>query len=380
MVIKTRSFLLLLLCVLFVLCISKEASAQVYANKVVGKSNKDVVDSMKTAEYPYMLPIWGEAVAKKGFNLPYSAGLSVQYVTQESDIAITNLSIGFNNGPMHDLAEVVRFKSAVSNTDGINFRPDVWILPFLNKSGLFAQSKSSIAIDAGIWVPDSTNTWHEVVPLSTKAEFSGTTLGFGITPTIGVAGGWMALDMNFAWTDIEALDKPAYTFVFGPRMGKTFKLDDEEMNIAVWVGGFRLLLASSTSGSLNLADLFETEGLQQKVEDGIIKVDDAEQQVDAWWNGLSQTEQKNPANKAKYETANRAIDAAGSFLSGLDGKLNDEDKASVQYSLEKSPKDKWNFVVGTQFQLNKSLMLRAEYGFLGSRTQFIGGLQYRFGL
>lgn len=380
MVANIRILLLPVLCLLIVFCHVKDVKAQVYANKVVGQANKEKRDSIESAGYPYMLPIWGEAVTKKGFDLPYSAGISVQYITQTSDIVIDNLSVGFNNGPMYSLAEVVRFNNAEAQTTGVNLRPDVWLFPFLNVYGLFAQSKSSTAIDGGIWVPDSTNTWHEVMPLSTKANFNGTTVGFGLTPTVGVGGGWLAIDMNFAWTDIEALDEPAYTFVFGPRMGKSFKLNDEDMNVAVWVGGFRLLLASSTSGSLNLADLFETEDLQQKVDDGIINVNEAEQQVDTWWNGLSQTEQKNPVNKAKYETANRAIDAAGGFLSGLNEKLNDEDQASVQYSLEKSPKDKWNFVVGSQFQLNKSLMLRVEYGFLGSRTQFIGGLQYRFGL
>jgi hypothetical protein len=40
----------------------------------------------------------------------------------------------------------------------------------------------------------------------------------------------------------------------------------------------------------------------------------------------------------------------------------------------------WNLVVGSQFQLNKNWMVRAEAGFLGDRTQFIAGIQYRFGL
>jgi hypothetical protein len=40
----------------------------------------------------------------------------------------------------------------------------------------------------------------------------------------------------------------------------------------------------------------------------------------------------------------------------------------------------WNFLVGSQFQLNKHWMLRAEVGFMGSRQQFISGIQYRFGL
>lgn len=60
--------------------------------------------------------------------------------------------------------------------------------------------------------------------------------------------------------------------------------------------------------------------------------------------------------------------------------LKDEQKATVQYSLDKTLKNKWNFIVGTQFQINRHFMIRAEYGFLGSRQQFIGGLQYRFGL
>ena len=38
------------------------------------------------------------------------------------------------------------------------------------------------------------------------------------------------------------------------------------------------------------------------------------------------------------------------------------------------------FELGGQFQLNRHWMVRAEYGFLASRQQFIGGLQYRFGL
>jgi hypothetical protein len=54
--------------------------------------------------------------------------------------------------------------------------------------------------------------------------------------------------------------------------------------------------------------------------------------------------------------------------------------STVQYSLDKKPKNMWNFIIGSQFQVNRSLQIRAEVGFLGSRTQFIGGLQYRFDL
>jgi hypothetical protein len=145
----------------------------------------------------------------------------------------------------------------------------------------------------------------------------------------------------------------------------------------------RVKFSSSTTGSLLLTDLFpgeQLEELQIRVDQGLVKVDDTQQQVDAWWNGLSETEQANPANQAKYETANRALDKAGQLLVGLDGTLSNAENSSVQYSLEKSLKNMWNFLLGAQYQINKHFMLRAEVGFLGSRTQFLGGLQYRFGL
>jgi hypothetical protein len=117
-----------------------------------------------------------------------------------------------------------------------------------------------------------------------------------------------------------------------------------------------------------------------KIEQGQQKVAQSQLEVDTWWNNLTAPQQANPVNKAKYETANRALETAGTVLSGAESALNTASNSTVQYSLEKRVKDMWNFTIGSQFQLNKHWMIRAEYGFLGSRQQFIGGLQYRFGL
>ena len=280
-------------------------------------------------------------------------------------MVINNLNVGFNN--------------TTGTTNGVNIRPDIWLFPFLNVYGLFAKSKSSTAVDFGIYVPDTNGVWNPIANATTKAEFDGTTLGFGLTPTIGVGGGWMALDMNCSWTDIEALEKPAFVFVFGPRFGKSFKLSKQQ-NIAAWVGGFRVHIKSETSGSLPLSDLGSTEGWEEKIENGYTKVENGQQQVDAWWNNLTPLQQSNPVNIAKYETANRALTAAGTVLDAASGAIDDINNSTVQYSLDKKQKDLWNFVVGSQYQLNKHWMLRLEYGFLGSREQMIVGLQYRFGL
>ena len=282
---------------------------------------------------------------------------------------------------MYDLDEIVRFDGAVASASAINLRPDIWILPFLNIYGVFTQASTSTEINAGVWLPDTSNVWSEITSFSSKAEFKATGVGIGMTPTMGVAGGWLALDMNVTWQSISALDKPVFTFVFGPRMGKSFKFKkNPQSNIAVWAGGFRLHLKSETSGSLPLNEVIPVDGLQEKVDNSIENVAEKQIAVDTWWAGLTSAEQKNPINAAKYETANRVLETAGNTLNNIDGALNDEHTATVQYSLNKRPKDMWNFVVGSQYQINKHYMLRAEFGFLGSRKQFIGGLQYRFGL
>jgi hypothetical protein len=128
-------------------------------NKLTGERNAGQIDSLKTTDYPYLLPIWGQKVARKGFKLPKSAGLSVQYIYQQSDILISNLQVGFNNGPKYDLDQIIRFNNAVATSNGVNIRPDIWVFPFLNVYALFAKSQTSTAIDAGVWVPDS-STWN----------------------------------------------------------------------------------------------------------------------------------------------------------------------------------------------------------------------------
>src|SRR6478736_7864485 len=93
-------------------------SAQYTTDKLIGEKHEEARDSLKTADYPYLLPIWGKRVAQKGFKLPKSAGLSMQYLWQQSDITINELKVGFNNGPLYDLDQIVRFDKAQTTSKG----------------------------------------------------------------------------------------------------------------------------------------------------------------------------------------------------------------------------------------------------------------------
>ena len=361
------AFLFSLLCM--------QLSAQTFSDKIVGKNKTDVADSIKKSEYPYLLPILGKKVTKAGFDLPYSAGIGLNYFWQRSDIIINNLEIGFNNKPKHNLDEIIRFDDAVSETNGINFRPDLYLFPFLNIYGIFGKSKSSTEIDASIVLSDSIAP----VTLSTTAEFEGTTRGFGFMPQIGVAGAWIAFDMNFTWTDIDALSKPVYGFIFDPRLGKAFKWKKQQA-LAVWVGGFRVHLESGTDGNLELSELFSGDEINGKLDQTEAAIEAHQQDVETWWNSLSPPQQSNPVNVAKYEAANRVLETASGAVASLSDAVTHVSTSTVQYSLDKKQKSLWNFLVGAQYQMNKHFMVRAEVGFLSHRNTFLLGLQYRFGL
>lgn len=360
--------------------LSWESFGQVFTNKEVGQKNQDRIDSLKIVEYPYVLPIWGEKATNLGYSLPYSAGLSVQYFGQRSDLIIEDLMIGFNNSPMIDLDEVVRFEKAVATAEAVTVRPDIWLFPFLNIYAILGKSSASTDIGFGIWVPNGSNEFVQITSAQTKVDFSATSFGIGMTPTIGLGGGFMALDLNVAWTDVPQLSRPARTFVFGPRFGKNFRLNKPERSVAVWVGGFRVHLNSDTNGSLALSEVFPPGALGGRIDEGFQKVENAQMQVDTWWNGLSQMEQNNPINKAKYQSANNILNRASTLLVAADGAVSTIESSTVQYSMQKRPADMWNFIVGSQYQFSKHFMVRFEYGFLGSRQQVITGVQYRFGL
>jgi hypothetical protein len=355
-------------------------NAQVFSNKEVGKKNERKIDSLKAAEYPYALPIWGDKVTGMGYDLPYSAGIGVQYFWQESDLIIENLMVGFNEGEMYNVDELIRFNKAVATASAVSVRPDIWLFPFLDVYAILGKSTASTDVGFGLWLPDADNNYTEVLSAGTVVEFDATTFGIGMTPTIGIGGGFMALDMNVSWTDVPQLAEPTRTFVFGPRFGKNFNLKKPGRAITVWAGGFRVHLNSATYGSIPLNEVFPPGTLGGKIDEGYAKVENANNQIDSWWNGLSQSEQNNPINAAKYDKANEVLAKASEILVAADGAVSTIETSTVQYSMDKRPKDMWNFIIGTQYQFSKHFMYRIEYGFLGSRQQVMTGLQYRFGL
>jgi len=368
-----------LLAVLVLLVFAPCAHAQVFSNSEVG--NTAQMDSLAHAHWPYIFPIWGQKATARGFRLPYPAGVSFQYFGQRSDILIDNLQVGFNGGELQDLDHIVRFDEAKSSSDGLSLRPDLWVLPFLNVYAIVGHSWASTEVSYGLWLPDSSGGEQKVFGSGTKVEFDANTFGFGLTPTVGVRGAWLALDMNFTWTDVPQLNEPAAAFVFDPRIGKSFRVgNDPDENLNLWAGGFRLKINTGTTGSIPLADALPIDEWNAQVAEGQAEVERRNAEIDAWWAGLSPEQQANPIYIKKYETSKAALARAAGFLDSAAQAVDNAGSSTVEYSLDKRPADMWDFMLGGQYQMNKSWMFRAEVGFLSSRSRLLAGVQYRFGL
>jgi len=50
----------------------------------------------------------------------------------------------------------------------------------------------------------------------------------------------------------------------------------------------------------------------------------------------------------------------------------------IRYGIDKQVKERWNGLVGMQYQYNKHWMLRSEAGLIGDRKSFLLSLNYRF--
>lgn len=72
------------------------AYPQVFSNREVNPNDLAGNDSLVSEVYPYVLPLLGKKAVAAGYDLPYSAGISLNYFTQASDIILEDLSVGFN--------------------------------------------------------------------------------------------------------------------------------------------------------------------------------------------------------------------------------------------------------------------------------------------
>jgi opacity protein-like surface antigen len=348
--------------VLIIFFISNQAGAQ-YTTKKVKSKHQAYTDSLKQVKYDYVFPVWGQAAYQRGFDIPYPVGIMANYFFADQGILIDNFQLGFENAlnpdrgfPLQPFVDslgnpIIRFGDSRNQAWTYNVRPDVWIFPFLNVYGIFGVGGSNTEVNiASVF-------GNENLSFTSQVEQKISTAGFGIMAAGGIGPFWFSGDFNFTWNKPELLDEATVATVIGLRLGKTFVFKNKpQSNIAVWVGGMRVNIQSATFGAIKLRD-----GLPQEVWD---KKDEA---VNSYWDWYN-----NEATIPQKKIADRLVTPIVDALDNRNG------ESIVKYGMDKQVAEKWNMLIGVQYQLNKRWMLRSEGGIIGDRKSFLASLNYRF--
>jgi hypothetical protein len=341
-------FKILLFTFLGLLFLANQSHAQ-YTTKKIKSKHQIYTDSLKQVEYNYTFPFLGQEAYKRGFDIPYPAGIMGNYVWMQQGILIDNMQLGLKTDdrdiPLTPV-DFLEFGKNISTANSFNIRPDLWVLPFLNVYGLLGRGQSQTEVNL-------------VVPFALKSivDQSFTTAGFGVMAAGGIGPVWFSVDANWTWNKPELLEKAVRVNVLGIRVGHTFTFKNKpQSNIAVWAGGMRAELNSETRGEIKLGDALPPEVWERR--------DEIVTNYWDWYNNQANIGQKIIADKILTPIVERLETADGSAI--------------IRYGLDKRLKEKWNGIIGAQYQMNKRWMIRSEAGIFGDRKSFLLSINYRF--
>ncbi len=343
-----KCFKYLVILLIFV-CSTANVSGQQYASTRVKDKYQAYTDSLKQVEYNYVFPIWGQQAYSKGFDIPYPAGLMGNYMWMRQGIVIDNLQLGVKTDDL-DIpltpVDFVEFGDNLNTSYSVNVRPDLWIFPFLNVYGIFGYGNSDTEVN--LTFP---------VELQSVVNQDLRTAGVGLMGAGGIGPVWISADFNFTWNKPALLDEAVLVNVLGVRLGHTFEFKNRpHSNLAIWAGGMRASMSSETRGEIQLIDALPPDAWERR--------DEIVQDYYNWY--------ENEATPPQRIVADRVLTPIVERLDAADG------STIIRYGMDKQVEQKWNGIVGIQYQLNKRWMLRSEGGIIGNRKSFLISLNYRF--
>lgn len=325
--------------------------------------------------YPYVLPIWGDKVAERGMadklQLPF--GLNVNYVNAFVDLEITEFELLLGGRDVSGIinAETLNFQEVSGTTNGVNFRADAWILPFMNVYALVSKvaGGTNVALQP-TWKDGTGEIMLQLPKFSSSVDFDALAYGLGTTLVFGWNGYFSSVDMNYSVTDTDLLKEQIGYLTMSGRLGHTFGLSkkNKDFFIGPYIGMMYrdFVGADGSSGSINFNEVFpELDAtFNQKVDDKIASNED-----------LINDPSTPPVQKLKLQAQNQA-------LTTIQDGVNDSGLFStkIEYFIRKELIQTITFQFGFNLQINKNWMLRGEYGVADSQRFLLTGLQYRFGV
>jgi hypothetical protein len=270
------------------------------------------------------LPFLAQKVVDEGYDLPLPYGLGLVYAHIEQQQLLRNLEVGINGNPKEPF-EFVAFENAFSNSDTVSVKADAWLFPFMN---VFVNIGR---VDGG-------------APMDVILD------GNGMLDQLGVDCGSLPPSPLCPVLEDQTFVLP----ITAPFTGTSYSLG--ATLAGGWNGWFVAIPFTATnyvpSNNSTDGDIFTASPRAGRV--------------------INLGRKGNLALFAGANYLDSNVIAEGN-VSTPDGLL------SIDYTIDQENKDKWNAVVGFNWDINRKLSWSAEYnGWTGSRDAFISTLGWRF--
>ena len=291
----------------------------------IGYGTEDGHLPVEQRTWDHKLPFMAQKVINMGYDLPLPYGLKVLYSDIEQDQVLESLQVGFSGGEKEPF-EWVAFENAISLSETWQAIGDAWVLPFLNLFAFIGDVKGDVTLDVLL-------------------EGNGLLEQKGIDCTRPAN-----LVICRALQD-QIIKLPVESVFSSTNYGVGFNL------AGGWKGFFFTLPVSFSWVDMDTTD----------VEGGSI--------ISASPRAGYLLKMGNYGNLGLFVGASYL----DSDLTAYGSLAVPEPDVTIDYTVDQSNSDKWNGVVGANWDITRRWSVMVEYdGFFGSRDSIFASVGWRF--
>jgi hypothetical protein len=360
-------------------------------NQKEGLSQNDPTTDSLT--WKYDLPIWGKKAAEKGYKLQLPYGVNTMYVNTIVGLDISYFKLSVGDGKNQEFIDeklnvnTLNFTKVRAYFNGFNFRPDVWIFPFLNVYGIITTGAGQTQVELAPQIPyGDGNDILSLPSFGSTVDFRANAYGLGGTFVYGFGRNYFVSgDANYSWTVSDLLEDNVGVITASGRVGEHWNIGKrKDKKLAVYVGFMyrNFTNTNGTKGQINLSEVFPdlesnvNSGIDNRVDENTQTITDNTELIGTL-NPVSDREQI-----ADLKAENRVLNVKNAALEGVADGLDDSGvfDTEIRYEIKKSMLQNFTFEFGTSYDLSKHFAVRAEIGASKEQTLILAGLAYRFGL
>lgn len=205
-----------------------------------------------------LFPFWGKKLREAGYQLPLPMGVGINAIIMRQTNKLSEFSLLIDQEVIPYNLQVYNIQSTDAN---ITFRPDLWVLPFLNVYGVFGYTSGSVTpaiIIPGIVYDDPFFGEIEINDpfiINETIEYQGRTLGFGTTVAGGYKSMFFTLDYNYTVSKMDVIKDEVIAHCIAPRIGVTMDAYNTKGKGVIYVGAMYLHVEQTVSDKVNLREI-----------------------------------------------------------------------------------------------------------------------------